>query len=47
MPTNIVMHGEFITANQDPSLMKKNIWVFTAGEYGAKLKGDSIIKIEK
>lgn len=47
LPTNIVIYGEFIPGDQVPSLQEQNIWVFTTGNASAKLKGDTIIKIEK
>jgi hypothetical protein len=47
MPTNIVIYGEFTHENQVTSLNEQNIWVFTIGTDIAKLKGDTIIKIEK
>ena len=47
MPTNIVIYGEFTHENQVTSLNEQNFWVFTIGTDIAKLKGDTIIKIEK
>jgi hypothetical protein len=47
MPTNIVMYGEFISANQIPSLKNQNVWIFSVGKNKTSIKGDMIIMIVK